>query len=106
MINQQSPKGSAPQRQAPISQWQNEFEKKAAAEFERRTGLDYKDTLSLVAEAADISLGMHVLDVPTGSGIVARQLVRLVGEKGKVFGVDGATMIEHARLAAQSVGIS
>src|SRR5262245_65975238 len=97
MINQQSPKGSAPQRQAPISQWENEFEKKVAAEFERRTGLDYKDTLSLVAEAADISLGMHVLDVPTGSGIVARQSGRRGGEKGKGFGVDGAPMNERAR---------
>ncbi len=105
MMNEQSPKGSASQKLAPISQWQNEFEKKVATEFERRTGFDYKDTLSLVSEAADLSLGMHVLDVPTGSGVVARQLVRLVGEKGKVFGVDAAPMIEQARLAAQSLAI-
>jgi ubiquinone/menaquinone biosynthesis C-methylase UbiE len=105
MMNEQSPKGSAPHRPPPISQWQNEFEKKVATEFERRTGHDYKDTLSLVSEAADLSLGMQVLDVPTGSGVVARQLLRLVGEKGKVVGVDGAAMIEQARLAAQSLGV-
>ena len=91
MMNEQPPKGPAA-RQAPISQWQNEFEKKVAAEFERRTGLDYRDTLALVSEAADLSPGMQVLDVPTGSGVVARQLLRLVGEKGKVIGLDAAAM--------------
>ena len=100
-MNEQPPKGAAAHRPAPISQWQNEFEKKVAAEFERRTGLDYRDTLALVSEAADLSPGMQVLDVPTGSGVVARQLLRLVGDKGKVIGVDGAAMIEQARLAAQ-----
>jgi ubiquinone/menaquinone biosynthesis C-methylase UbiE len=104
-MSEQTPKGPVAHRPAPISQWQNEFEKKVAAEFERRTGLDYKDTLALVSEAAELSPGMQVLDVPTGSGVVARQLLRLVGEKGKVVGIDGAAMIEQARLAAQSLAI-
>jgi len=104
-MSEQPPKGAAAHRPPPISQWQNEFEKKVAAEFERRTGFDYRDTLALVSEAAELSPGMQVLDVPTGSGIVARQMLRLVGEKGKVVGVDVAAMIEQARLAAQSLAI-
>ncbi|HZO07630.1 MAG TPA: methyltransferase domain-containing protein [Solirubrobacterales bacterium] len=101
------PKPGAPgHRPPPISQWQGEFEKKVAQEFERRTGLDYKETVALIINAIDPFPGMQVLDVATGTGVIARQMVRLVGEKGRIVGVDGTDkMIEQARLAAQSAGL-
>jgi ubiquinone/menaquinone biosynthesis C-methylase UbiE len=93
--------------QNPVSTWLSELEEKNAAEFQRRTGLDYKTTLAHIIEAADPFPGMHVLDAPTGTGVIARQFVSHVGEQGRIIGVDekGET-IEAARLAAQSARLS
>jgi ubiquinone/menaquinone biosynthesis C-methylase UbiE len=57
-------------------------------------------------EAAEPRPGMHVLDVATGTGVMARQLVGLVGDKGKIIGIDATEeMVERARLGAQSAGV-
>jgi ubiquinone/menaquinone biosynthesis C-methylase UbiE len=96
----------APLPRPPISNWLSEFEEKAAREFRRRTGLDYKATMAKAIEAAEPRPGMQVLDVATGTGVIARQLVGLLGEKGKIIGVDATEeMVERARLSALSAGV-
>ncbi len=86
-----------------IDTWLTEFEQKMAQDFERRTGLNYKTTIAQIIEAADPFPGMRVLDVPTGTGILARQFVGKVGQEGKIIGVDETReKVEEARLAAQS----
>lgn len=85
----------------------SEFEERTARAFHKRTGLDYKTTIAQIIEAADMFPGMQVLDVPTGSGIIARQFVGKVGEKGKIIGVDWTReKIEEARLAAQTAKVT
>ncbi len=96
-----------PQKQTPLTTWLNEFEEKIAREFHRRTGLDYKTTIAQIIEAADPFPGMQVLDVPTGTGVIARQFVGKIGEKGRIIGADTTReKLEEARLAAQSAKAS
>lgn len=92
--------------QNPVSTWLSEFEEKIASDFQQRTGLDYKTTLAQILEAADPFPGMQVLDVPTGTGVIARQFVGKVGEKGRIIGVDSTQeKIDRARLSAQSARV-
>lgn len=93
--------------QNPVVGWLSQFEEKSANDFLRRTGLDYKTTIAQITEAAEPFPGMQVLDIPTGSGVIARQFVGKVGEKGKIIGADTTReKLEQARLAAQSARVS
>ena len=96
-----------PQKQPLIATWLSQFEEKISRDFQRRTGLDYKNTIALIIEAADTFPGMQVLDVPTGTGVIARQFVGRIGEKGKITGADTSREnLEKARLAAHSAKVS
>lgn len=106
MITLPPPQVDPPIAKPPISNWLNEFEEKIARDFRRRTGLDYKTTMAQAIEAAEPRPGMQVLDVATGTGVIARQLVGLIGDKGRIIGVDKTEeMVEQARLGAQSAGV-
>ena len=90
----------------PISDWLSELEGKRAKEFKRRTGLDYQTLLTQIIEVADLHPGMQVLELATGTGMIARHLVGLVGTDGKIIGVDRTTeLVERARLDAQSAKV-
>lgn len=106
--NEESPKLALPQqRQTLINTWLSQFEERIAGDFRRRTGLDYKSTIDQIIEAAEPFPGMQVLDVPTGTGIIARHFVGKIGEKGRVIGADETRdKLEQARLAAQSAKLS
>jgi ubiquinone/menaquinone biosynthesis C-methylase UbiE len=93
--------------QNPVVSWFSEFEEKIASDFQRRTGLEYKKAIAQIIEAAEPFPGMQVLDVPTGTGVIARQFVGKVGEKGRIIGIDETPeKLEQARLAAQSARVS
>lgn len=106
-----APKDKATQQAAKvarpiISSLLDQFGQREAEEFQRRTGLDYKAVIAEAIAAAEPQLGMKVLDVATGTGVIARQLVSYVGEKGKIIGIDATEeMVQKARLAAQSAGM-
>jgi ubiquinone/menaquinone biosynthesis C-methylase UbiE len=106
--NEWSPKlAIQPQKPALIDTWLSQFEERIAQDFRRRTGLDYKTTIAQIIEAAEPFPGMRILDVPTGTGIIARQFVGKVGQEGKIIGTDTShEKIEQARLAAQSAKAS
>lgn len=87
-------------------EWLNEDERKFASDFQKRTGLDYKHTVAAIVAAAELQPAMRVLDVATGTGVLARQLCTRVGETGRVFAVDAVdAVVEKARLAAQTAGL-
>ncbi|MFN0085673.1 MAG: class I SAM-dependent methyltransferase [Blastocatellia bacterium] len=93
--------------QNPVVTWFSEFEERIASDFQRRTGLEYKKAIARIIEAAEPFPGMQVLDVPTGTGVIARQFVGKVGEKGRIIGIDETPeKLEQARLAAQSARVS
>ncbi len=107
-IGEPSPKPAAPQKKAPlIETWLSQFEGQNADEFRRRTGLDYQSTIAQIIESADPFPGMQALDIPTGTGVIARQFVGKVGEKGWITGAEETRdLLERARLAAQSAKVS
>jgi demethylmenaquinone methyltransferase / 2-methoxy-6-polyprenyl-1,4-benzoquinol methylase len=74
------------------------------------TARDYERIVGLMAmgsgswyrrhalESAGLQSGMQVIDVGTGTGLVAREAARLVGPRGGVLGVDpSAAMLANAR---------
>ncbi len=101
--NNNEPSPNLKPKPAIIDTWLSQFEQNIARDFERRTGLNYQTTIAQIIEAAEPFPGMRVLDVPTGTGILARQFVGKVGQEGKIIGVDETReKVEAARLAAQS----
>ena len=105
LLGEPSSKTEAPAKPKPaiIDTWLSQFEQNIARDFQRRTGLDYQTTIAQIIETAEPFPGMRVLDVPTGTGILARQFVGKVGQEGKIIGVDDTReKVEAARLAAQS----
>ena len=106
--NESQPNPANPKQQSVIiDTWLSQFEQRIAQDFQRRTGLDYKTTIAQIIEAAEPFPGMRVLDVPTGTGVLARQFVGKIGQEGKIIGADEThEKVEQARLAAQSAKAS
>jgi ubiquinone/menaquinone biosynthesis C-methylase UbiE len=58
-------------------------------------------------EHAQISRGHHVLDIATGTGMVAIEAAQLVGPEGRVIGVDiSAGMLDQARRKIEALNLS
>jgi ubiquinone/menaquinone biosynthesis C-methylase UbiE len=89
-----------------LATWLSEFETKTAQEFRQRTNLDYQETIREIISAAEPEPGVHVLDLATGSGVIARQFVGRVGGTGRIIGADTKAYLEQARLAALSAKVS
>jgi ubiquinone/menaquinone biosynthesis C-methylase UbiE len=59
-----------------------------------------------LVESAQIQSGMQVLDIATGTGMVAIEFAQIVGTEGRVIGVDISTgMVDIARQKAQILGL-
>jgi ubiquinone/menaquinone biosynthesis C-methylase UbiE len=59
-----------------------------------------------LVESAPIQAGMQVLDIATGTGMVAIKAAQIVGTEGRVIGVDISTgMADVARQKAQTLGL-
>jgi ubiquinone/menaquinone biosynthesis C-methylase UbiE len=59
-----------------------------------------------LVESAQIQSGMQVLDIATGTGMVAIESAQIVGTEGRVIGVDISTeMVDIARQKAQILGL-
>lgn len=69
----------------------DEYKQRVIADFDSRTDYDnnfrYRSANPLV-ELAQLQSGQKILDVATGTGIVAIAAAQIVGNKGKVIGVD------------------
>jgi ubiquinone/menaquinone biosynthesis C-methylase UbiE len=60
-----------------------------------------------LVEYADIQPGQQVLDVATGTGMVAIEAARIVGNEGHVIGIDIATgMVDRATQKVAALGLS
>jgi ubiquinone/menaquinone biosynthesis C-methylase UbiE len=60
-----------------------------------------------LVELAKINRGQHVLDIATGTGMVAIEAAQLVGSEGRVVGIDiSAGMLSLARRKIEALGLS
>ncbi len=86
----------------------NNYKQQIADYFNRRTHYDQEgDFHPLVAQqliqCADIQPGQHILDIATGTGLVAIETGQIVGNSGSVVGVDlseGMLRRSHSKIAA------
>jgi len=100
---------------APLRSYYGQDQQRCAwvVDLFNRTALDYERIEGLMAmgsgswyrrralSAAGLESGMQVIDVGTGTGLVAREAARLVGPRGCVLGVDpSAAMLANARIMA------
>lgn len=64
----------------------------------------FQEWTSLVVDAANIVPGHHVLDVATGTGVLAREAAKRVGSHGSVIGLDiNESMLTVARQKAPEI---
>ena len=86
----------------------NKYKQQVIADFNARTDYDndfrYRSAAPLV-ELAQLQIGQHVLDVATGTGIVAIAAAQIVGN-GKVVGVDiSSGMLAQAQRKIEAAGL-
>ncbi|MBO0349630.1 methyltransferase domain-containing protein [Phormidium pseudopriestleyi FRX01] len=85
----------------------NHYKQQIADYFNRRTNYDQEgDFHPIVAhhliQCADIQPGQHILDIATGTGLVAIESAQIVGNSGSVVGVDlseGMLRRSHSKIA-------
>jgi len=86
-----------------------EYKHQLAASFDIRVDYDDEYTVSRATrllELAELRSGDSVLDLATGTGIVAIDAARAVGANGKVIGVDiSSGMLDQARKKISAEGL-
>lgn len=87
----------------------NPYKQEIMAFYEARTTYDndftYRRAIPLV-ELAQLQPGQHILDIATGTGIVAITASERVGSEGKVIGVDFTPgMLNQARRKIAAAGL-
>jgi ubiquinone/menaquinone biosynthesis C-methylase UbiE len=90
----------------------NEYKQQIADLYSRR-GQTYDEgdwhprIAHRLVEYAQISQGQHILDIATGTGMVAIEAAQLVGFQGRVVGVDISTgMLEQAKRKIEALGLN
>ena len=90
----------------------NDYKKEIADLYSRRSQTyDNSDWHIQIAhrliEYAQIKPGQHVLDIATGTGMVAIEAAQIVGSQGRVVGVDISTgMLEVAKQNVETLGFA
>ena len=90
----------------------NEYKQQIADLYSRRSQTyddgDWHPRIAhRLVEHARITRGQHVLDIATGTGMVAIEAAQLVGSEGRVVGVDISNgMLEQARRKVEALGLS
>jgi IS605 OrfB family transposase len=90
----------------------NDFKQQVADLYSRRShNYDEGDFHPRLAhrliESAQITPGQQVLDIATGTGLVAIEAAQLVGSEGRVVGVDISTgLLEQAKRKAKAADVS
>ncbi|MBD2774149.1 class I SAM-dependent methyltransferase [Iningainema sp. BLCCT55] len=86
------------------------YKQQLLADFNSRTNYDsgrfYAPVANRLIEFANMQTGQQVLDVATGTGIVALSAAQIVGASGKVIGVDiSAGMLSYAKQKLAATGL-
>ncbi|WP_238361066.1 class I SAM-dependent methyltransferase [Iningainema tapete] len=93
----------------PNSQYEQQYKTEVINFFNSRTTYDNDYTIRRalpLLELIQLEKGQKVLDMATGTGIIAIAAAQIVGGKGKVIGVDfSAGMLEQARQKIEVLGL-
>lgn len=66
----------------------------------------HRRTAALLVQRAKLQPGQRVLDIATGTGLVALDAAARIGPQGHVLGIDiTASMLEQARIKARALGL-
>ena len=77
-----------------------------AATYERLTDRFTQPLADWMLDVAEVSGAQQILDVGTGTGVVALAAAKRLGEGGKVLGIDlSQGMLERAGARAQAQGL-
>lgn len=78
----------------------------ARTTYEEELGSRHPRVAERLVDAVSIAKGMQVLDVCTGTGLVARRVANQIGVSGRVIGIDfSEVMLEQARRKSEAHGI-
>lgn len=91
------------------SQYERQYKQQVTDFFNKRTNYDddfrFRLALALV-DLVPLQKGQRILDIATGTGIVAISAAESVGNQGKVVGVDiSSTMLNQARVKIEKAGL-
>jgi ubiquinone/menaquinone biosynthesis C-methylase UbiE len=86
----------------------NDYKQQIADYFNRRINYDQEGEFHPIVahhliQCADIQPGQNILDIATGTGLVAIEAAQIVGNRGSVVGVDlseGMLRRSHSKIAA------
>lgn len=86
------------------------YKQQLLADFNSRTNYDsgrfYTPVAKHLIEFGNLKTGQQVLDVATGTGIVALSAAQIVGASGKIIGVDiSAGMLSYAKQKLAAAGL-
>lgn len=90
----------------------DEFKQQVAANFNQRSNYDgegdfHPRLAHCLVEYAEIQNGQEILDMATGTGLVAVEAVQLVGPEGRVVGVDlSPGMLSQAKSKVEPANLS
>jgi arsenite methyltransferase len=93
----------------PNSDYEQQYKKTIINFFDRRTSYDNDYTMQRtlpLLEGVQLCKGQKVLDLMTGTGILAIAAAQIVGSEGKVIGVDfSGGMLEQAQQKIAELGL-
>ncbi|WP_026732111.1 class I SAM-dependent methyltransferase [Fischerella sp. PCC 9605] len=91
------------------SQYEQQYKQEVINFFNSRTSYDNDYTIRRALPLLDLvqlQKGQKVLDLATGTGIIAIAATQIVGSEGKVIGVDFSSgMLEQARRKIEELGL-
>ncbi|MEH2256037.1 class I SAM-dependent methyltransferase [Nostoc sp.] len=91
------------------SQYEQEYKKKVIDFFDKRTSYDNDYTIHRalpLLNLVQLKKGQEVLDIATGTGIIAIAVAQIVGSEGKVIGVDFSSgMLAQAQHKIEELGL-
>lgn len=92
----------------PNAEYENQYKQTVVDFFNSRTNYDNDYTIRRTLPLLDLvglKQGQKVLDLATGTGILAIAAAQIVGAEGKVIGVDfSSEMLDQARRKAEELG--
>ncbi|MCC5624319.1 class I SAM-dependent methyltransferase [Nostoc sp. CHAB 5715] len=91
------------------SQYEQQYKKKVIDFFDSRTSYDNDYTIHRALPLLDLvqlQKGQKVLDMATGTGIIAIAVAKIIGSEGKVTGVDFSSgMLNQAQQKIEELGL-